>query len=71
MFLKDKAFWEDALERIIATAAQTFLGVVPVTAVSFGEVQWGVVAGSVGLASILAFVKAVYKAARAKTGEDE
>lgn len=50
--LKSAAWWSAAGVRAIKTAAQTFIASVA-TAVTLDDVPWQVVAGTVGLATLL------------------
>jgi Putative lactococcus lactis phage r1t holin len=56
-----RAFWLDAAERAVRTAAQTALGVITALGVSVGllDVPWLLVASSSGLAALVSALMSV------------
>lgn len=58
MTIYSKAFWLATLERVIGTAAATFIAAIGSTAL-IEEVSWAVVGSTVALASVLTVVKAL------------
>jgi hypothetical protein len=51
-----KKFWQDALERIISTTAQAFLGALG-GATLLGDLHWDLVFSATGIAALACFVK--------------
>jgi len=58
-----KKFWQDTLERVIATAAQSAVAAIGTTAV-IQSVDWRVVGGTAATAALLSLLKALYASRR-------
>lgn len=57
--LLTRKFWAATAERAVRTAAQAAIGAIGTTAVVIGDVQWEIVAGTTGLATVLSVLTAV------------
>ncbi|MEU9888024.1 holin [Sphaerisporangium sp. NPDC051011] len=53
------AFWSDAVERAVRTAAQTAVGLIGVDAIGLADVAWPLVGSAAGLASLLSLLNCI------------
>lgn len=53
------AFWGDAIERAVRTAAQAALGLVGTEAIGLLDVGWAVVGSAAGLAAVVSLLTSI------------
>lgn len=61
-----KRFWQDTAERVLSTAAQAAIGALGVTA-AVQDVDWRIVAGTAGLAAVMALGKCLAASRKSDT----
>lgn len=61
-------FWAATAERAVKTAAQSVIGSIGATAVVLSDVNWEIVAGAAGLATVLSVVTSIASAGAGATG---
>lgn len=59
MSIYSPAFWKDAAERAVSTAAQAAIGVLTAGAVGLVEVDWAATGSIAGLAAVVSVLKSL------------